>query len=209
MEVEPIAVRGTRLSLTRERYRDTDGADQPVTVELLTVTEVSDRDLVHVTVDFDADDIEAAFADLDARYIAGEAAAYPRTWSLIAQTYAAFNRHELSRTSSDWVNLDHRRGVASAPGDMLANVSAMWDATPNITTRIETVHRLNSLGAVFTHTESGTTPDGFDAEWRTVTLLVIEGDAITRCELFDEQDLDAALARFDEVSAPPAPPAAC
>ena len=33
-------------------------------------------------------------------------------------------------------------------------------------------------------------------------LLTFEGDAINRCEIFDEADLDAALARFDELSAP-------
>ena len=30
-------------------------------------------------------------------------------------------------------------------------------------------------------------------------LLTVEGDLINRCELFDETDLDAALARFDEL----------
>ena len=32
--------------------------------------------------------------------------------------------------------------------------------------------------------------------------LTVEGDLINRCELFDEADLDAALARFDELSRP-------
>ena len=43
---------------------------------------------------FDVDDIEAAFAELDARYLAGEAAAHAHTWSVIAGSYAAINRHE-------------------------------------------------------------------------------------------------------------------
>ncbi len=30
----------------------------------------------------------------------------------------------------------------------------------------------------------------------------IEGDLISRCEMFDEADLDAALARFDELTRP-------
>ena len=30
--------------------------------------------------------------------------------------------------------------------------------------------------------------------------LTVEGDRISRCEKFDEADLDAALARFDELS---------
>ena len=44
--------------------------------------------------------------------------------------------------------------------------------------------------------------EGFDAEWRVINLLTVEGDLINRCELFDEADLDAALARFDELSRP-------
>ncbi len=35
-----------------------------------------------------------------------------------------------------------------------------------------------------------------------INLLTVEGDLINRCELFDEADLDAALARFDELSRP-------
>ena len=35
-----------------------------------------------------------------------------------------------------------------------------------------------------------------------IALLTVEGDLINRCELFDEADLDAALARFDELSRP-------
>ena len=81
LEVEPIAIRGSRLSLIRECYRDTDGAERPVAIELLRVTEVSDGDLVHDTVTFDPDDIDAAFEELDARYLAGEAAAHAHTWS--------------------------------------------------------------------------------------------------------------------------------
>ena len=34
------------------------------------------------------------------------------------------------------------------------------------------------------------------------TLITVDGDLINRCELFDEADLDAALARFDELSRP-------
>ena len=35
------------------------------------------------------------FEELDARYLAGEAADFAHTWSVIAEGYAAFNRHEL------------------------------------------------------------------------------------------------------------------
>ena len=47
---------------------------------------------------------------------------------------------------------------------------------------------------------NGTSGEGFDAEWREITILTFEGDLISRCEIFDEADIDTALARFDELS---------
>ena len=44
---------------------------------------------------FDLDDIDAAFEELDARYLAGEAAAHAHTWSVITGGNAALNRREL------------------------------------------------------------------------------------------------------------------
>ena len=96
------------MSLTRECYRDTDDADRPIVVEVLRVTEVSDGGLVHDIVNFDPDDVDAAFEELDARYLAGEAAAHAHTWSVIAGAYAALNRRELPATTPDMVNVDHR-----------------------------------------------------------------------------------------------------
>jgi hypothetical protein len=202
MEMKPIAVRGSRLSLTCERSRDTEDVDGPVTIELLTVVEVADDGLVHDTVSFDPNDIDAAFEELDARYLAGEAAEFAHTWSVVAAAYAALNRHELAQTTPDWVNIDHRRGTAFAPGDMTAMIRASWDLTPDLNFYIETVHRLSNLGGVVTHAEQGTSQDGFDAEWRAINVFTVEGNRISRCETFEEADIDAALARFEELSRP-------
>ena len=61
------------------------------------------------------------------------------------------------------------------------------------------MHRLSDLGAVCTHAGHGISHDGFDAEWRGVDLLTVEGDLVNRCEVFDEADLEAAITRFDEL----------
>ena len=61
------------------------------------------------------------------------------------------------------------------------------------------MHRLSDLGAVVTHAAHGTSREGFDAEWRTIDIFTVEGDLVNRCEIFDEADLDAALARFEEL----------
>ena len=54
---------------------------------------------------------------------------------------------------------------------------------------------------MLTHVGTGTSQDGFDAEWRLSTCTV-NGDLIRRSEIFEEADLDAALARFDEIADP-------
>src|SRR5262249_2936779 len=58
---------------------------------------------------------------------------------------------------------------------------------------------LGTTGAVVTHAAQGTSSEGLDAEWRMIGLLTVGGDRIYRCELFDESDLDTALARFEEL----------
>ena len=61
------------------------------------------------------------------------------------------------------------------------------------------MHRLSELGAVLTHISRGISHEDFDAEWRMIAIFTIEGDLISRCEMFDEADLDTALARFEEL----------
>jgi tetratricopeptide (TPR) repeat protein len=199
LSMEPIAIRGSRLSMTRECCRDTDAPQQPITVELLTVMEVDDDGLIHQTVSFDPDDIDAAFKELEARYLASDAAAHAQTWSAVLQAYTAVNQQHLPATTKDWVTVDHRRGRAFTPGQLEPYLHAVWDVTPGVTTHIEAVHRLTSLGAVVTHTAAATSSEGFDAEWREITVSTVEGELISRSELFDETDLEAALARFDEL----------
>ena len=124
------------------------------------------------------------------------------TWSVIAGVYAAFNRHELPPTTPDWVNIDHRSLVTIEPGDMAAFIRAVLDQLPNVDIYMEAVHRLTDLGAVVTHAAHGVSQEGFDAEWRMLFIYTVEGDLVSRFEIFDEADLDAALARFDEISRP-------
>ncbi|OBI83885.1 BTAD domain-containing putative transcriptional regulator [Mycobacterium asiaticum] len=203
LEVDAIAIRGSRLSLTRVRYRDNDSPGRPIAVELLQVVELAEDGLIRTAVSFDADDIDAAFADLDARYLAGEAARYAHTWSLVMSGYAALNRHELPETTTDWVDDDHRPLVAVGKGDLGRSLRVAWELAPQAAVRVEAVHRLGELGTVVTHVVRGSSREGMDAEWRDVILLMFDGNKISRCEVFDEADLDAALSVFDELTQQP------
>lgn len=195
------ATRGERLALVRVRGS---GADpEAIQNDALNVVEVDADGRTVAVVVFDPDDIDAAFEELDARYLAGEAAAHAHTWSVIARNATAFNQREPLMTTQDWVTVDHRRATAFEPGDITPYIHATWDVAPDINLYIEAVHGLNDLGAVFTQGLQGTSQEGFDAEWRDVIILTVAGEQLSRLEVFDEADLDAALARFDELSQQP------
>ncbi|WP_231995956.1 BTAD domain-containing putative transcriptional regulator [Mycobacterium sp. 852002-51163_SCH5372311] len=197
-----IATRGQRLILTRVCCSASDQGPEQALVEVLSVVETNDVNRIAAIVVFDPDDIDAAIEELDTRYLAGEAADHAHTWSVITEAYWSLNRHELPPTTPDWVNLDHRRGIAFAPGDMTAYIRAKWDLEQDVRSYIEAVHRLNNVGAIFTQVLIGTSQEGFDAEWRIVELMTVEGDRIKRAEIFDETELDTALARFEQLSQP-------
>ncbi len=118
---------------------------------------------------------------------------------MIAGAYSALNRREIPSTTPDWVNLDHRHGATIAPGNLVEFVRAAWELEGELYNYIEAVHRVTTVGAAVTRVTIGTSGDGFDAEWRTIDLMTVDGDRVSRFEMFDEDDFDAALARFDEL----------
>jgi DNA-binding SARP family transcriptional activator len=194
-----IATRGERLALRRLRFAEEDQGPEAFLTELLGIVEINAANQLSAHVVFDPDDVDAAFAELESRYLAGEAAAHAHTWSLIGGAFAAINRHELPELAPDWANIDHRRAAAFAPGEMATYTVALWDQAPDVRVCIEAVHRLSDLGAVVSQAAKGTSQQGFEAEWREIGLFTFEGDVLNRCELFDEADIDAALARFEEL----------
>jgi hypothetical protein len=197
-----MATRGNHLVLSQVRLSGRHQGADTFLAEALGVIATDADGRIGLVIVFDPDDFDAAFAELDARYAAGEAAEHSHTWSVVAASYAAMNRHEFPPATPDWVNIDHRRATPFAPNDLTAIINTSSDVTPDLRSHVETAHRLSDLGAVVTQVSYGTSHDGFDAEWRFINLLIVEGDLINRSELFDEADLDAALARFDELRRP-------
>ena len=82
-------------------------------IDIIHLIELEADERLATLIMFDLDDIDAAFEELDARYVAGEAAL--RTdMALVTQAQAALDRHELPPLTPDWVNLDHRRAMRLA-----------------------------------------------------------------------------------------------
>ncbi|CNI42892.1 Regulatory protein afsR [Mycobacterium tuberculosis] len=97
--------------------------------------------------------------------------------------------------------MDHRPLVGEPLVTATAIMRSIWNLAPDFNQQIEAVHRLSAFGAVIAVKAYGTSTEGLVAEWRMIQLPVVDGDRLDRCEIFDESDLDAALARFDELSA--------
>ena len=147
--VRVMTTRGGRLALLRVRAAGPDpGA---IKNDALNLVEVDAEERVVASVVFDLDDFDDALAELDARYLAGEAAAQSVAWSVITNSYAALSRREPPLTTPDCVYVDHRRETAFGPGDLTAYLGAGWASDQDINIYVEQVHRLESQGAVVTY----------------------------------------------------------
>ena len=156
MESTVIATRAERLALNHYRFSGRDQRPDAFRVEMLAVVEIDAEERMAAVVVFDDDDIDAAIAELDARYLAGEAAVHSHTWSVISEAYAALNRRALPATTRDWANVDHRHFGTIEPNALTPNIRAFWDITSEARIDVATVHRLTNLGAVVAHATHAT-----------------------------------------------------
>ena len=99
-----IATRGRAPRPKRHyRFRTATKRTEAFHTEMLAVVEIDADERIAAVVVFDLDDFDAAIAELDARYLAGEAAAHAQTWSAISEVYAAINRaRACPRPTPDW-----------------------------------------------------------------------------------------------------------
>ena len=200
-----LATRGERLAVGLFSFSGDDGDADAFHAEAIAVVEANEADQIMARVLFDADDVDAAYAELESRYVAGEAAPYARTWSAIVAANAAFNRKEPPPTTPDWASVDHRSVIRFEPGELMDYIHATWDMAPQVANHIVAVHALNDRGAVWSQALQPTSEQGFEAEWREVSLGTVDGDRLSRIEAFDESALAEALARFDELCSASAP----
>ena len=126
-------------------------------------------------------------------------ATHAHAWSAITQSYAVLNRGEIPTTTTDMTDIDHRSLAAIGSGDLKAYLRATFEDSAENRIYIETVHRLTNLGAVVINVAKGTSRAGFYAEWRMICLMTADGGLINHGEMYDETDLDTALARFEEL----------
>ena len=129
--------------------------------EMIDVVEINADHQISTQVIFDPDDVDAAFDELDARYLIGEAAPYAHTWQLIMEPFSAINRREPGPAAWNVEVTDHRR-VPFAPGDLEPAIKAILKLVPDVRYRVKAVHALDADGAVI-----NLLVEGADTAWKS------------------------------------------
>ena len=205
LEIEPVAIRGDRLALSRETFRDTDEVDQPITVELMTLTEVADAELVSYTVFFDPDDINGAIAELTARWIASGEVEHPEVIETVCRLVEAANRRDwdaVAAANDEATYVTHRQlaSIADTIADYLSSFPIMASLMPDLRFEFAEVLANSATGLVAHVVLKGTSTEGFAIELPVVQLTLLDGDRITHIETFEPDERDLAVARFEELS---------
>jgi ketosteroid isomerase-like protein len=206
VEFTPIATRGGLLVLFHQVVRGETSAGFAWEIETLAVAEIDDDDHLTDTVIFDADDVDAALAELDARYLADEGAPFAQVIRTNLAAVDAFNRRDFDAMRMLYAEtidvVDHR--VAQFPtytdrADFLRDVATMVELTPDLRMIIAAIYP-DQHGTVALVRGTATTADGGEIEGMVIGVSVVRDGVVTRFETFTEDALDAARARLAELA---------
>jgi len=209
---ETLATRGDRLALFHMLWRGAEGDVGPSEIEWLLVVEQNQRDEHAAIVTFDPGDLDTAYAELDARWRAGEATAYApvAAWSRNFQTALEGRAWDTlgSGIAPDCIAQDHRLvSWGTLHGrDFTRSLQAMTELAPDA--RGRTDHTRFAKGGFLAETVWTGTRDGGAFESPFVFVCELDAHGLAkRLDFYDPHHLDRALARFDEIDAdtPPDP----
>jgi hypothetical protein len=203
---ELIGTAGDRIALERILWSG-GPPGSPVEREHLRLTEVDADGRIRASIRLDLEDRAAAFAEAQARFAAGEAAAAGGQARFLALAPAlAQHEWEVVRRclADDFVLRDHRTLGLGALGrdEWIESLLAVTDLARDWSGEMVRILSWNQHGRVVVSRGFGTMPDGGGPfEGVQVSVLVTDGDRICHLELFNAADADRALARFDVLCA--------
>jgi hypothetical protein len=211
---ELLATRGERLALFRRKFEGEVGAVGPFENPRLSLIETGADGRRVLQIHFDPDDLDTAYGELDARYAAGEAAPWARTWSALGRLVTALNardREELARTvAPDLVWRDHRiLGLHElrSRDEYLERFRALVELAPDVALRVEHVLGLDDRGVLAVLRLTGHR-EGGPFEIPSINVMALDaGGRFREYRTYDLEELDTARAGFAEImAAPPARP---
>ncbi len=211
--LETLATRGSRLALFHLSWLAANGSVGPSDGEFLMILEVDDAGGTTGSVAFDPGDVDAAYAEVDRRFAAGEAAPYAETWEQFWRRSRAVDTRDWDQLAAllppDLIIEDHRTirwGVLHSRDEYLALFRALGDLAPDATARLEHVLGLDARGVLAVLRRSGSREGGaFEIPVVTVDELAPDG-RVRRLHLYDLEQLDEARACYAALLRPSSVP---
>jgi hypothetical protein len=202
---EPLlATRGERLSLHRTVFQAevADGGGPLAFDDHLSLQEVDADGRWIAALTFDQGDEAAAYAELDARFAAGDAAAHPLAATWLAAYLRCFAARDWDAMRAlfapDLVGHNHRLvgwGTLHGPAALVSTLEAQVELAPDTRERIDHV-RTCERGVLFEYAWHGTHEGGaFENVWIVLVELEDQGRA-RRADVWEAEQQGAALARF-------------
>jgi len=208
-----LATRGERLALLRTRFRTEVEGSGPMSVEMLDLVEVDSDGRRSALVVFDLDAVDAAYAELDRRYVAGEGAAWAELIThQKALVHAAVSRDKTALERllpADFSAWNRQRfggtGERTTRAQFIAFSHALEGLEVHGAIRLDHLPRISPTTAVAVTTWHGTR-DGGTFEVLQCAVCTHDGRRLHSWEIFDLEQLDLAYARYDELTAEPVTP---
>jgi hypothetical protein len=208
VSLEILATRGERLALLRFRTMTTQAGIGPSERDFLQILEVDQLGRSTAGVGLDPDDLEAAYEELDRRFIAGEASG--------VRSSAIFRTFEEAIAARDWDRLasclapgfvvDDHRSLGTlrslSRDEWVASVRSLVEMRPDTLLRTDHVIALDEQRVLSVGCWIGSQSEGA-FEIPSVLVAELGPDGFRRWDAYDLAQLDAARARFHELRPDP------
>ena len=198
---ETLAIRGRRLVLDRRTFLAQESGFETV---VLMVGELDEDGRSVRTVVFDPEDRDAAFEELDSLYIAGEGSAFADELRHGVELVRDWNRRDWDAFTSHFVEdivFVDRRPMPLPDMHGLEEVIPWAKAlvTPDTRHEVVAIHTMDERAGVFQYVSRGTNAEGGEVETTYLHVTAFRDGLAARTERFAIDDLEAALARCEEL----------
>jgi hypothetical protein len=201
---ELIATVGDRIAIERIAWTGgPEGGD--IEAEAIRLSEIDADGRLSALISFDVEDRGAAFAEAQARFVAGEAAACGGQAPIVVmmRSFAGHDWETLGACLADDLVFGDHRGLALLGAlrrdEWVESMRVQADLAPDSDVETIRIFAWNGHGRAEMSRVFGTLRDGGPFENVLLRVMVTNGDLIQHFDVYDVGDTDRALARFAEL----------